>query len=48
MRIVNISIERESYRELNLIYLIYWVTEAVWGILINVFGILSPINRHSR
>jgi len=27
--------------------LIYWVTEAVWGILI-VFGVLGPINRSSR
>jgi len=24
------------------------VTEAVWGILIDVFGILGPINRLSR
>jgi len=27
--------------------LIYWVTEAVLGILIDVFGVLSPINHPS-
>jgi len=28
--------------------LIYWVTEAVWDILIDVFGILSLINHFSK